>query len=180
MIVEKTDILCNGRIIKYLSAHSLNGNTEHRQEMSAHKHSDTYTETHVQIKKNMHRHTLKPKPQRNWANEWKRQKEIACEGTHKRKRAKSERRRERERVRDRGGTKGKSTFSNKMQKICFSEQLDVDVAVNFQWQYTINVDSKTEILCNSNRYVCRYKAKFTAFRFCVFVSVWYAHDWCLL
>lgn len=27
MIVEKTDILCNGRIIKYLSAHSLNGCT---------------------------------------------------------------------------------------------------------------------------------------------------------
>lgn len=28
MIVEKTDILCNGRIIKYLSAHSVNGSTE--------------------------------------------------------------------------------------------------------------------------------------------------------
>lgn len=27
MIVEKTDILCNGRIIKYLSAHPLDGNT---------------------------------------------------------------------------------------------------------------------------------------------------------
>lgn len=26
MIVEKTDILCNGRIIKYLSAHSVNEN----------------------------------------------------------------------------------------------------------------------------------------------------------
>lgn len=32
MIVEKTDVLCNGRIIKYLSAHSFNGNTIYRQE----------------------------------------------------------------------------------------------------------------------------------------------------
>lgn len=32
MIVEKTHILYNGRIIKYLSAHSLNGNTIYCQE----------------------------------------------------------------------------------------------------------------------------------------------------
>lgn len=52
MIVEKTDILCNGRIIKYLSAHPLDGNTpSSRDEHSIKKSPGAPNEQAIECKK---------------------------------------------------------------------------------------------------------------------------------